>query len=29
LGGNGTITDASINVVIVDLARKAGYPITF
>ncbi|MFO0707747.1 MAG: ArsB/NhaD family transporter [Nitrospira sp.] len=29
LGGNGTIIGASANVVIVDLARKAGYPITF
>jgi len=29
LGGNGTIIGASANVVIVDLARKAGYRITF
>lgn len=29
LGGNGTIIGASANVVIVDIARKAGYPITF
>jgi len=29
LGGNGTIVGASANVVIVDLARKAGYRITF
>ena len=29
LGGNGTIIGASANVVIVDLARRAGYPITF
>jgi len=29
LGGNGTIIGASANVVIVDLARKAGYPISF
>jgi Na+/H+ antiporter NhaD/arsenite permease-like protein len=29
LGGNGTIIGASANVVIVDLARKAGYYITF
>ncbi|ALA58846.1 ArsB/NhaD family transporter [Nitrospira moscoviensis] len=29
LGGNGTLIGASANVVIVDLARKAGYPITF
>lgn len=29
LGGNGTIIGASANVVIVELARKAGYPITF
>jgi Na+/H+ antiporter NhaD/arsenite permease-like protein len=29
LGGNGTIIGASANVVIVDLARKAGYQITF
>jgi Na+/H+ antiporter NhaD/arsenite permease-like protein len=29
LGGNGTLIGASANVVIADLARKAGYPITF
>ena len=29
LGGNGTIIGASANVVIVDIARKAGYKITF
>jgi Na+/H+ antiporter NhaD/arsenite permease-like protein len=29
LGGNGTIIGASANVVIVDIARKAGYHITF
>ena len=29
LGGNGTIIGASANVVIVDMARKAGYPISF
>ncbi len=29
LGGNGTIIGASANVVIVDVARKAGYRITF
>jgi Na+/H+ antiporter NhaD/arsenite permease-like protein len=29
LGGNGTVIGASANVVIVDLARKAGYPISF
>lgn len=29
LGGNGTLIGASANVVIVDLARKAGYRITF
>jgi Na+/H+ antiporter NhaD/arsenite permease-like protein len=29
LGGNGTIIGASANVVIVDIARKAGYPISF
>jgi len=29
LGGNGTVIGASANVVIVDMARKAGYPITF
>lgn len=29
LGGNGTVIGASANVVIVDLARQAGYPITF
>jgi Na+/H+ antiporter NhaD/arsenite permease-like protein len=29
LGGNGTIIGASANVVIVELARKAGYPISF
>lgn len=29
LGGNGTIIGASANVVIVDLARKAGYPISY
>lgn len=29
LGGNGTIIGASANVVIVDLARKAGYHISF
>jgi len=28
LGGNGTLIGASANVVIVDLARKAGHPIT-
>lgn len=29
LGGNGTIIGASANVVIVDIARKAGYQISF
>ncbi len=29
LGGNGTIIGASANVVIVDIARKAGYRMTF
>ncbi|NGZ08579.1 MAG: hypothetical protein CV088_04215 [Nitrospira sp. LK70] len=29
LGGNGTIIGASANVVIVDIARRAGYRITF
>lgn len=29
LGGNGTLIGASANVVIVDLARRAGYPISF
>ncbi len=29
LGGNGTIIGASANVVIIDIARKAGYHITF
>ncbi len=29
LGGNGTLIGASANVVIVDIARKAGYSITF
>ncbi len=29
LGGNGTIIGASANVVIVDIARKAGYPISY
>jgi Na+/H+ antiporter NhaD/arsenite permease-like protein len=29
LGGNGTLIGASANVVIADLARKAGYPISF
>jgi Na+/H+ antiporter NhaD/arsenite permease-like protein len=29
LGGNGTVIGASANVVIVDLARKAGYPISY
>lgn len=29
LGGNGTLIGASANVVIVDIARKAGHPITF
>lgn len=29
LGGNGTIIGASANVVIVDIARKAGYPVSF
>ncbi|NJL18343.1 MAG: hypothetical protein HC938_15445, partial [Nitrospira sp.] len=29
LGGNGTIIGASANVVIVDIARKAGYHISF
>jgi Na+/H+ antiporter NhaD/arsenite permease-like protein len=29
LGGNGTLIGASANVVIVDIARKAGYRITF
>lgn len=29
LGGNGTIIGASANVVIVDIARKAGYRVTF
>ena len=28
-GGDGTIIVASANVVIVDIARKAGYPISF
>ena len=27
--GNGTVIGASANVVIVDIARKAGHPITF
>lgn len=29
LGGNGSIIGASANVVIVDMARKAGYPISY
>jgi Na+/H+ antiporter NhaD/arsenite permease-like protein len=29
LGGNATIIGASANVVIVDIARKSGYRITF
>jgi Na+/H+ antiporter NhaD/arsenite permease-like protein len=29
LGGNGTMIGASANVVIIDLARRAGYHITF
>ena len=29
LGGNGTFIGASANVVIVDIARRAGYPISF
>jgi Na+/H+ antiporter NhaD/arsenite permease-like protein len=29
LGGNGTLIGATANVVIVDIARRAGYPITF
>ena len=29
LGGNGTVIGASAKVVIVDLARKAGYPISY
>jgi len=29
LGGNGTLIGASANVVIADLARKAGYPISY
>lgn len=29
LGGNGTLIGASANVVIADLARRAGYPISF
>jgi Na+/H+ antiporter NhaD/arsenite permease-like protein len=29
LGGNGSVIGASANVVIVDLARKAGYPISY
>ena len=29
LGGNGTIIGASANVVIIDIARKASYPISF
>jgi Na+/H+ antiporter NhaD/arsenite permease-like protein len=29
LGGNGTIIGASANVVIVDIARRAGYPVSF
>jgi Na+/H+ antiporter NhaD/arsenite permease-like protein len=29
LGGNGTLIGASANVVAVDLARRAGYQITF
>lgn len=29
LGGNGTIIGASANVVIVDIARKSGYRISF
>ncbi|BFU96663.1 MAG: 46 kDa membrane protein [Nitrospira sp.] len=29
LGGNATIIGASANVIVVDLARKAGYPISF
>jgi len=29
LGGNGSVIGASANVVIVDMARKAGYPISF
>jgi Na+/H+ antiporter NhaD/arsenite permease-like protein len=29
LGGNGTLIGASANVVIADLARKAGHPISY
>jgi Na+/H+ antiporter NhaD/arsenite permease-like protein len=29
LGGNGTLIGASANVVIADLARRAGYPISY
>ncbi|MEW6542865.1 MAG: ArsB/NhaD family transporter [Nitrospirota bacterium] len=29
LGGNGTLIGATANVVIVDMARRAGYPISF
>jgi Na+/H+ antiporter NhaD/arsenite permease-like protein len=29
LGGNGTVIGASANVVIVDMARKAGHPISY
>ena len=29
LGGNGTLIGASANVVIADIARKAGHPITY
>jgi Na+/H+ antiporter NhaD/arsenite permease-like protein len=29
LGGNGTLIGASANVVIVELARKAGYPVSY
>ncbi len=29
LGGNGTLIGASANVVIADMARRAGYPLTF
>jgi Na+/H+ antiporter NhaD/arsenite permease-like protein len=29
LGGNGTLIGATANVVIVDIARRAGYPISF
>ncbi len=29
LGGNGTLIGASANVVVADIARRAGYPLTF